>query len=42
VIYTGVAGTVLLLVNLAFVGSVVWKIARMTEWQEVKERLITA
>jgi hypothetical protein len=42
VIYTVVAGTLLLLVNLAFVGSVVWKIARMTDWPEVQERLSTA
>jgi hypothetical protein len=39
VIYTSVVGAVLLLVNLTFVGSVVWQIARIVDWLGVMERL---
>jgi hypothetical protein len=42
VIYTLVVGAVLLLVNLGFVGSVVWQIARIIDWPGVKERLCIA
>lgn len=42
VIYTSAVGAVLLSINLMFVGSIVWQIARIVDWPGVKDRMSMA